>query len=113
MHTIALKRGPAGFAETVAIDGRVLNPARSLDYVRHSPDGFEWGYGGSGPSQLAFAILLELTDDPEFAQANYMTFKWQFVAAWSRDVELVEIDLERWVAAHGGSVAQRFAKAAG
>jgi len=22
----------------------------------HSPDGFEWGYGGSGPAQLALAI---------------------------------------------------------
>lgn len=25
--------------------------------VSHSPDGFEWGYGGSGPNDLALAIL--------------------------------------------------------
>ncbi len=25
--------------------------------VYHSPDGFEWGYGGSGPSELALNIL--------------------------------------------------------
>jgi len=25
----------------------------------HSPDGFEWGYGGSGPAQLALAILCQ------------------------------------------------------
>ena len=24
--------------------------------VRHSPDGFEWGYSGSGPTDLALAI---------------------------------------------------------
>jgi hypothetical protein len=29
------------------------------DIVNHSPDGFEWGYGGSGPAQLAFAILAD------------------------------------------------------
>ncbi len=26
-------------------------------FVHHSPDGFEWGYGGSGPSDLALNIL--------------------------------------------------------
>lgn len=26
------------------------------DLVNHSPNGFEWGYGGSGPAQLALAI---------------------------------------------------------
>lgn len=25
--------------------------------VQHSPDGFEWGYGGSGPADLALNIL--------------------------------------------------------
>ena len=28
-----------------------------LDLVNHSPTGFEWGYGGSGPAQLAVAML--------------------------------------------------------
>jgi hypothetical protein len=28
-----------------------------LDLFNHSPTGFEWGYGGSGPAQLALAIL--------------------------------------------------------
>lgn len=28
-----------------------------LDLFRHSPDGFEWGYAGSGPAQLALAVL--------------------------------------------------------
>lgn len=30
-----------------------------LDLFNHSPDGFEWGYGGSGPAQLALAILAD------------------------------------------------------
>ena len=32
-------------------DPRPLDPR--LDLRRHSPDGFEWGYAGSGPAQLA------------------------------------------------------------
>lgn len=28
-----------------------------LNEVNHSPDGFEWGYAGSGPAQSAYAIL--------------------------------------------------------
>jgi len=27
-----------------------------LDLRNHSPTGFEWGYGGSGPAQLALAL---------------------------------------------------------
>jgi len=34
-----------------------LNPRNDL--VNHSPDGFNWGYSGSGPLQLSFAILFE------------------------------------------------------
>jgi uncharacterized protein (DUF2249 family) len=29
------------------------------DLYNHSPNGFEWGYGGSGPAQLALAILAD------------------------------------------------------
>lgn len=41
----------------VLIDGKKL-PLR-LDLANHSPTGFEYGYGGSGPAQLALAILIE------------------------------------------------------
>ena len=34
-------------------------------YVYHSPDGFEWGYGGSGPSDLALNILALFVPPPE------------------------------------------------
>src|SRR2546423_1244722 len=29
------------------------------DIVNHSPNGFEWGYSGSGPAQLALAIMAD------------------------------------------------------
>lgn len=34
-----------------------------LDLVNHSPTGFEWGYGGSGPHQLSLALLAEAVGD--------------------------------------------------
>ena len=52
--------------------GWPLDPRHDL--YNHSPDGFEWGYGGSGPSQLALAILADATDD-ETALKHYQTFK--------------------------------------
>lgn len=30
-----------------------------LDLVNHSPTGFNWGYGGAGPAQLALALLAD------------------------------------------------------
>ena len=42
---------------------RQLHPERSQAVKNHSPDGFNWGYGGSGPGQLTLAILLEVTNN--------------------------------------------------
>src|SRR5467141_965015 len=30
-----------------------------LEARNHSPTGFAWGYGGSGPAQLALALLID------------------------------------------------------
>jgi len=39
-----------------------------LDIADHSPTGLEWGYGGSGPAQLALALAADHlgSDDPPF-----------------------------------------------
>lgn len=50
-----------------------------LDLRNHSPDGFSWGYGGSGPAQLALAILADAIGD-ERALAIYQDFKWKVVS---------------------------------
>jgi hypothetical protein len=81
----------------VTIDGVALDPARSLAVVNHSPDGFAWGYGGSGPAQLALAILLALVG-PELAVLLYQPFKWQFIATADVSGDLfVQIDVGEWV----------------
>jgi hypothetical protein len=50
---------------------------------RHSPDGFNWGYGGSGPADLALSILAYATGEGEAMRDRpglYQDFKWQVVA---------------------------------
>jgi len=67
-----------GIAETreIWLDGIPLDPEPSQGIRNHSPDGFSWGYGGSGPAQLALAVILELTGKAE----GYQEFKWQTIA---------------------------------
>ncbi len=60
-------------------DGVLLSPQRSLAVRRHSPDGFSWGYGGSGLHQLALAILLEEGLDPDDALEFEHGFCGRFV----------------------------------
>ena len=66
----------------VTVDDRPLDPR--LDLQRHSPTGFEWGYGGSGPAQLALAILADHLADNEQALNFYQRFKWAVVAELPR-----------------------------
>ena len=55
-----------------------------LDLQCHSPTGFEWGYGGSGPAQLALALLAHCMDD-ETALRFYHEFTRKVIAALPRD----------------------------
>lgn len=61
-------------------DHERLAPDRSLDLVRHSPAGFEWGYTESGPAQLACALLLDYCDDERFVREHYNEFRNQVVS---------------------------------
>lgn len=48
--------------------------------VDHSPAGFEWGYGGSGPAELALNIL-SLFVGEEAAYPHHQEFKRAFIEA--------------------------------
>lgn len=88
-------RDPKGEA-MVKLNGRPFDPARSQQ-VRSHPGGFEWGYGGSGPSQLALAILLEEVDE-ETSVRHYQDFKWVVIAnlegEWMMDSNSIRSALE-------------------
>jgi len=85
----------------VVVDGSPLTHERSYRYVKHSPDGFNWGYAGSGPSQLAFAILLDFTGDVHLALNMYQDFKRDFVARFEDTWTLTGFDIRKWLSQKG------------
>lgn len=73
-------------AVRVTVDGRELTPRRSLRVINHSPSGFEWGYRGSGPSQLALGLVLDATGgDADTARASYQFVRDALVSGWAGD----------------------------
>jgi len=70
---------------------------------RHSPNGFEWGYGGSGPAELALNILSAMIGH-EAAQENglYQRFKWDFIAHMPMEGGTIrEEDIQKWLSEVG------------
>ncbi len=78
-----------------------LSPAPSQKLRNHSPDGFQWGYGGSGPAQLALALLLDVTTIPDVAQAYYQDFKFHYVASWGEEWSITSLEVLKWLGAMG------------
>lgn len=106
-------------------DGKIklmttLGPKASQLVRNHSPDGFDWGYAGSGPAQLALAILLDYLTNLDrgdedaarhFAQRNYQTFKADVVAIMpSGGWEITGPEIEQWIEARESSAAYFRAK---
>lgn len=74
-----------GDPDTYAVEvqlpsGRIERLDPRYDLANHSPTGFSWGYGGSGPSQLAIALAADVLHDDGRALAVYQTFKQVFIA---------------------------------
>jgi hypothetical protein len=59
---------------------RLLEIGPSLKLASHSPTGFAFGYAGSGPAQLALAILLDYTGDEQRALRWHQDFKQAWIA---------------------------------
>ena len=82
-----------GYAALVTVDGRRLNPR--LDLWNHSPTGFEWGYAGSGPAQLALAILADHCQNDERALNFRHRFKWAVIAELPRHWTLTSQEIDQ------------------
>jgi hypothetical protein len=83
---------------SMRINGIDIDPKFSQSFANHSPDGFNWGYGGSGPAQLALAILLELTNE-EKALNRYQDFKREVIANMEqgKDCKLEIKAIRKWL----------------
>lgn len=77
--------GPAAVVKVATADGTRVPLDPRLDLACHSPDGFGWGYGGSGASQLALAILADFLDDDRAALELHLAFKDRYVSRLAAD----------------------------
>ena len=102
-------RTPAGCMVTV--DGEPLDPR--LDLRDHSPTGFNWGYSGSGPTQLALAILAHhfTRDDSvrvycqapkriDLALGSYQAFKWDVISNLPDTWEITSAEIDTFLDEH-------------
>jgi hypothetical protein len=78
-------------------DGYVLGLDPRNDLASHS-DGLNWGYCGSGPAQLAIALLADATGYEELAQYFYQKFKNDVVSQLKDEWTLTSNDVIDWVA---------------
>jgi Family of unknown function (DUF6166) len=85
---------------------RALTAGPSQQIVNHAPYGFEWGYGGSGPAQLALAIMLDCTRNREVANRHYQGFKREFIAPAPEVGFTITADqIEAWLAGRTNTAA--------
>jgi Family of unknown function (DUF6166) len=94
MKTTALYRFQRWRGDGARSVTRETPPTRALvpidprhDLANHSPDGFEWGYGGSGPAQAALAVLADFYEGKhdDLAMLRYQAFKAEVVAQHAED----------------------------
>ena len=91
-------RAPTG-AMVTRPDGTLLQLAPSLALWRHSASGFEWGFNGSGPAQLALALLFDHTGDPELAMRCCQRSKAAVVTRWrGNEWTLEPREIDAWLA---------------
>jgi hypothetical protein len=77
-------KGKRSYGECfVTVNNCALDPRFDLRF--HSPDGFEWGYSGSGPAQLALALLADWLRDDSKALRLHQEFKRRTVAGFSKE----------------------------
>lgn len=92
-------------SKRVWLNGEILSSSPSLAVAQHSPDGFNWGYGGSGPAQLALAVCIAAFGltfrERKFGPIpfDYQAFKFKHIATLPKsdfNVDL-EINVEEFI----------------
>jgi hypothetical protein len=82
-------RTPGGSIQVFVVEGKTettlplrckIGARDDEPYVGHSPTGFEVGYAGSGPAQLAFALVYDVLRDVHTAKRTYQRFKFRVIA---------------------------------
>lgn len=88
-----------GYASTRMVevhdpDGGIRRLDPRFNLYRHSPDGFMWGYQGSGPAQLALALAADVLGDDARALRAYQNFKRAWVGRLDSDQDWTATESE-------------------
>jgi len=103
MKTYYGRRTPYGMSDVWITDeqGTRQSLAPRHDLRNHSPTGFEWGYGGSGPAQLALALLADALANDQMALKHYQEFKWSVISKLEGEWRLTELEIRGFVESPG------------
>ena len=91
---------------TVEENGEIKNLRH---HVYHSPTGMNWGYGGSGPADLACSLLWDVLGE-EPSTGMYQDFKWAFVAGWKETWEISKKEILDWITQYALKKADEYKK---
>ncbi len=106
---IAAGSKPCCALERLFVDGVELTPERSLKVRNHSPNGFAWGYNGSGAAQTALAICLHIFQNVTAAETVYQDFKRNFVSKWPLAKPFnVQVDLTNFLLDYWPAIAEAY-----
>lgn len=114
------KRTEGGVDVSVlVIDRRERKRVRAVRHIPfHSPAGFKWGYQGSGPADLALAILVDYFRErpprtgwlagkkfsrwtvDSTAFTHHQDFKREIVAQFGDEWELSDLQIDTWLKDH-------------
>ena len=78
--------------------GQLMRRFELPHIVKHSPTGMEWGFGGSGPSDLANSLLAHVIEVNGVASALYQQFKADVVSRLNQDgFRLTDAEVREWL----------------
>lgn len=102
---VRIKGVRGSLSNEIWVDGIQIQPKHSQAIRNHSPDGFNWGYGGSGAAQAALGICLAVFNNQYLAAELYMDFKWSVVATWPVDGDFeTVVDFAEFLLKHPDAV---------
>lgn len=101
-HIIGGTNGAYHEVFVVDDDGRKRPLMMRTDLRNHSPGGFAWGYHGSGPTQLALALLCDVAGE-DVALRHYHRFKDERILRLdlSQGWTMPEAEIGTWLGAQG------------
>ena len=95
----------------VSYGGKELDPR--LDLFYHARDGFDWGYMGAGPLQLAFAMLVVVAGE-RVARDEKTEFAKEVIAKLDKkEWRISAEDVETWLQRHSAEVKKPVSKRRG